>query len=167
QQDWLAVIEAFRISPNKWSMLAIEPYGGAINGRTSDETAFIHRNAHMNLYVDVFWLDESQEGPAVAFLDGFMVFMQGNFFNEESYQNYPRRTQLDYRDRYWGSSFATLLHIKKKFDPDDFFSYPQGVLEDPRHPYPDWDNVIPALRPVIRRTIEYLIPPVQEQPPST
>ena len=132
QGDWRDIIDVFLRTPNPWSMIGIEAYGGAINQPAEDATSFVHRNTSLDLYLDVFWMTDEQREPAVSFLDMFMEFMEKKYFNGRSYQNYPRRKQIDYRQRYWGDYFGQLLSIKRKYDPDTFFSFPQAVLPEPR-----------------------------------
>jgi hypothetical protein len=56
--------------------------------------------------------------------------MMAPYFNDHSYQNYPRRTQQDFRRRYWGSSFERLLAVKLKYDKNSFFQYAQSVSRE-------------------------------------
>lgn len=125
-KDWKKVCQLFKQSPNPWSCFAIEPYGGAINRMPRDATAFVHRDADMDFFVDVFWMTEPQRIEAQAWLDECMKTID-KMSNGESYQNYPRITQLDFRERYWKEAFPRLLEIKKKYDPGEFFWYAQSV----------------------------------------
>ena len=125
-KDWQKVCDFFETTPNPWSCIAIEPYGGQINQVKRDATAFIHRDADMDLFVDVFWMNESERVAVEAWLDRFMAMLDG-YGNGQSYQNYPRLSQTDYRERYWADQFDKLLRIKRKYDPDNFFHYAQSV----------------------------------------
>ncbi len=126
-EDWAHIIDLFLTSPNRSSLVCLEPYGGRINEIPEDSNAFIHRKVAMNLFLDVFWMSEDQQRKdAIAFLDRFMAMM-APYSNGQSYQNYPRRSQQDFRRRYWGKSFEKLLAVKRKYDPNNFFQYPQSV----------------------------------------
>jgi FAD/FMN-containing dehydrogenase len=141
---WCEVITRFLTGqPNNWSLLAIEPYGGAIAEVPEQETAFMHRKVDMDVYVDVFWMDEAKKSEAIGFLDQFMSFME-SYGNGQSYQNYPRSSQSDYRRRYWGAGniFPTLRAIKCKYDPQDFFKFPQGILPGLNDPDPPPSNAV-------------------------
>ena len=134
--DWINVINAFLRTPNRSSLVCIEPYGGAIKVVPAGANAFIHRDVDMDLFLDVFWMSEGQERTqAIAFLDRFVTVMHA-YFNGESYQNYPRRTQTDYRREFWGSWFHTLLAVKEKYDRRHFFRYAQDVSPDPNYSGP-------------------------------
>jgi FAD/FMN-containing dehydrogenase len=126
-KDWTHVINGFLQSPNRSSLVCMEPYGGRVSEISATFNAFIHRKVDMNLFLDVFWMSEGQErADSLAYLDQFVAMMEPHG-NGETYQNYPRRTQLDYRRRYWGRSFEKLLAIKQKYDKHNFFRYGQSI----------------------------------------
>jgi hypothetical protein len=142
--DWRAVIDEFLQSPNRSSMVAMEHYRGAISNKAEDEMAFMHRDVDMDLYLDVFWMNEPESVEAVAYLDRFMSFME-RFYNGQSYQNYPRLSQTDYRRRYWGRFFDDLLAVKRKYDKKTFFRSAQDISDDPYRPRSDPVSVLPGL----------------------
>lgn len=125
-RDWKKVCDLFRKSPTPWNCFAIEPYGGAINAVPRDFNAFVHRDADMDLFVDVFWMSEAQRVEAQAWLEECMRVIDG-YSNGESYQNYPRLSQTDYRERYWKEAFPRLLEVKQQVDPEGFFHYAQSI----------------------------------------
>jgi FAD/FMN-containing dehydrogenase len=133
--DWRRICRRFAESPNPWTAVVIEPYGGAINRQPRDHNAFVHRDADCDLFVDVFWMDPEQERQAREYLDDFMQLLDP-LGNGESYQNYPRASQADWRQRYFGEQFPRLLAIKRKFDPDNFFRYGQSISPEPGQPWP-------------------------------
>jgi len=132
QLNWAQMLRVFLESPNRSSLVCIEPYGGAITAKKAGENAFIHREVDMDLFLDVFWMSEDeQRTDAIAFLDRFMGNMAPHL-NGESYQNYPRRSQTDYRRSYWGRWYETLLAVKQKYDPTNFFQYGQSISPESR-----------------------------------
>ena len=131
--DWHGIITMFLATPNQSSMLGIEPYGGAISRVGRGDTAFIHRDAFMNIDFDVFWMSEDARGEAVHYLDRVMAFMR-SYTNGQSTQTYPRLGQADYRRRYWGEWFETLLAVKQKYDPDNIFSHAMPLVPEPGQP---------------------------------
>jgi FAD/FMN-containing dehydrogenase len=126
--EWNRLLKFFRKqSPNKLSVLVVEPYGGQINQLPKDFNAFVHRDSDMDLFLDVFWRTDAEMAPAKAFLDDFMAIVDSNYSNGESYQNYPRSSQTDYAKRFWGPNFKRLSQIKKKYDPYSFFRFDQSI----------------------------------------
>jgi FAD/FMN-containing dehydrogenase len=157
--DWAKICRRFEASPNPWSCVAIEPYGGAINRVPRDATAWVHRDADMDLFVDVFWMNDAEHAAIESYLDGFMDLL-APYGNGESYQNYPRLSQADYRAAYWAEQFPRLLSIKRKYDPGNFFHYAQSVSPAPGEKWP---------RPAPGRIVvePYSPPPIAAAPLST
>ena len=124
--EWQRVIDAFLATPNQYSVVCIEPYGGAISSRAPDANAFVHRQVDMDLFLDVFWLHGPEEIAATRYLDEFVAALQP-YFNGESYQNYPRRGLTNYLAQYFGSNLERLIGCKNLYDPDQVFRFPQGV----------------------------------------
>ena len=132
--EWQTIVERFLESPNPWTTIVFEPYGGAIAAVPEHDNAFIHRNVDMDMVVDVFWMTAEEHTAANDYLNGFVELI-APMTNGHSYQNYPRKGTPDYRWRYWGGSFATLLAIKQKYDPNNLFHYAQSISPaDPPEP---------------------------------
>ena len=134
-QEWQRVVKMAAAAPNPWGAVAFEPYGGAINAVARDATAFIHRTADTDIFVDVFWMNDTERAQVQAYLDDFMRLLEP-MSNGESYQNYPRLSQTDFRERYWAEQFPKLLRIKRKYDPQNFFRYAQSVSPEPGQRWP-------------------------------
>lgn len=126
QADWQTIIDYYKTSPNPWSLAYTEPYGGAINRYPVADSAFIHRNVDCDLVVDVFWRDQNERQVMEAWLDGFMALL-APFMNGHVYQNYCDGRLADFRTAYWGDAFDKLLQVKQKYDPSNFFCYPQSI----------------------------------------
>jgi FAD/FMN-containing dehydrogenase len=124
--DWQGVVKAFLRTPNQYSVVCIEPYGGAISARRPDFNAFVHRHVDMDLFLDVFWIREREEQAMKAYLDEFIASMHP-YFNGESYQNYPRPNLPNYLHQYFGSNLERLVGCKNIYDPDHVFRFPQGI----------------------------------------
>jgi len=126
QQEWNAIIKLFLATPNPYSYAYLELYGGAINVYPAEDNAFIHRSAAFNAVLDVFWITPEQQGPAQAFLDSWITLLD-TMSNGHVYQNYPRLNEPDYQWAYWGDAGPWLYEVKCKYDPGDFFNFPQQV----------------------------------------
>jgi FAD/FMN-containing dehydrogenase len=132
--DWAQVTRYFATAPHANNMIDIGPYGGAIGRESQTASAFVHRTHYMDFFVDSFYEgDAGADGASGAkeWLDGFTALMQP-FFNGHMYQNYPVPDFPDYRWAYWGDAFNSLLFVKQKYDPENFFHFEQGIT-----PYPE------------------------------
>jgi FAD/FMN-containing dehydrogenase len=125
--EWGRIIELFRSSPNQNNFIGLEAYGGAINSRAPDATAFWHRRAALDVFLFSFWLDEKQRESARAYVKDFDRVMEP-LSNGHSYQNYPNPESKDFGKMYFGGNLKRLVEVKRKYDPGDLFRYPQGLL---------------------------------------
>ncbi len=125
-EECSAIIELYRASPNEDNFIGFEAYGGAVNAIAPDATAFCHRTASMDVFLFSFWLREMSRESATAYVDQFDGVLQP-LSNGHSYQNYPNRRIEDFGNAYFGANLPRLLKVKKVYDPDDFFTFPQGL----------------------------------------
>lgn len=102
--------------------------GGKIDDKKSTDTAYFARGAKMLTSVDLGWLPKDQPKLAenIAWLEKFHAEME-QYTSKYSYVNFIDRNQNNYLDAYYGSNLDKLKTIKKKLDPNNFFTYPQGI----------------------------------------
>jgi FAD binding domain/Berberine and berberine like len=150
-QQWQSLLDFYVTAPNQpnqYSYICLELYGGAMNSYPIQDSAFIHRTSAFSAFMDVFWYGDEQQPLAEAFLDSWCSFMN-NFANGEIYQNYPSLNVPDYRASYWGQAFSGLLAAKQKYDPQNFFSFPQMIS-----PYPDGRASTPVWPPKVAQAVK-------------
>jgi len=135
QAQWAELTAAFERDRSGWACGNFEVYGGAINARPRRANAFIHRDVYADWFLDVFWNNDAEHKEAEAFLASMMEAWKPHL-NGHANQDYPRRSQTHYRWLFFGDAFNTLLWIKQKYDPDNFFRYPQSISPYP----PDWSG---------------------------
>jgi FAD/FMN-containing dehydrogenase len=126
-ERWCEVIDHFLASPDRTSFIALELYGGAINARAPDETAFVHRRASLDLFAWAFWTFEANAHRSIAWLDRFAA-IAGAMGNGRRYQNYPRRGYPDFRQEYFGENLDRLMAVKRRSDPHNLFAFEEGLL---------------------------------------
>jgi hypothetical protein len=130
---WQQVIDYYRTTPDPYNIVVIEPYGGAISAYPADDSAFIHRAVDMDFFVDSFW-SGTPDGPlrerAEEWLAGYLELVRP-WMNGHVYQDYPSRDLAGYRWAYWGHAFPTLLAVKQKYDPENFFEFEQSISPAP------------------------------------
>ncbi|MEM7417879.1 MAG: BBE domain-containing protein, partial [Gemmatimonadota bacterium] len=129
--EWQEVFDFFATAPNPGNTIGMEIGGGAVSAYPAGKSAYIHRDVYMDFFVDSFWYDPEDEEKAKQWILDFRAIME-KYWNGHSYQNYPRRDNTDYRYMYFGEAFNSLLAVKQKYDPDNFFTFPQAI-----EPIPD------------------------------
>ena len=141
EADWQAFFDLFAEGArciNPYNLIVLEAYGGAINRVGPCDTAFIHRDVLMDVYVDAFWSEDRERLGSFdanqAWMDRVAGFL-AKHCNGHYYQNYPQRNMPNFRWQYWGDAFNSLLFVKKKYDPGNRFRFEQSIApypEDPR-----------------------------------
>jgi len=124
--EWSGIVDLYRASPSTNNFIGLEPYGGAINAVAPEATAFWHRRATTDIFLYAFWLYEHLRQEADAYVKEFDRVVQP-LSNGHSYQNYPHRDNVDFGRMYFGGNLGRLLEVKRKYDPDNLFTYPQGL----------------------------------------
>jgi len=122
---WTAIVKHFATRLNDTSAVILEPYGGAINSYSGDN-AFIHRDVHMDFFVDSFFFKPEEWDAANAWLDGYMKIVEP-YSNGQQYQNYPRRNTANYPQAFWGDAYPALQQVKAQYDPLNVFQFPMGI----------------------------------------
>ena len=79
-------------------------------------------------------MTDEQRQVAERFLRD-MIDAWSPFLNGHANQDYPRRSQKNFRWLFWGGAFNTLLGVKQKYDPNNFFHFEQSIS-----PYPDGEQ---------------------------
>jgi FAD/FMN-containing dehydrogenase len=108
---------------------ALFTWGGAINDVPVDATAFPHRDVLFLLSMDTSWQpDESPEvvRDNVDWLTELHRDM-GGFAADASYVNFTDADLDDWRGAYHGPNAARLAEVKRRYDPDRVFSFPQAI----------------------------------------
>lgn len=108
---------------------ALFALGGAINEVAQDATAFVHRSSLFIVDVGADWGDDDpKDSPAKhrAWLDDAYRTVFGS--PTRMYANFPDPNVANAQQAYYGANYARLRAVKRRYDPDGFFWYPQGVM---------------------------------------
>jgi FAD/FMN-containing dehydrogenase len=125
--DYINIMTYFKTSPNDYTMVDMEGYGGVINQYPLGKSAFIHRDVTMDFFCDAFFDEATHDQKQnEEWINAFFDFM-AQYGNGHSYQNYPNRDQENFKWAYWGPYYNQLVVIKQKYDPNNFFHYQQSI----------------------------------------
>jgi FAD/FMN-containing dehydrogenase len=126
--DGIAVLKHFlETAPASSNLVQLEAYGGAINRLAPDATAFPHRAGTLfNMQYQAYW-KQSSAGPAqIDWIAQFRHAMQP-YVSGRAYSNYCDAAISDWPQAYYGANLARLMRIKAKYDPGNFFNFPQSI----------------------------------------
>jgi FAD/FMN-containing dehydrogenase len=108
-------------------------HGGAINRVGAAETAFVHRDAVFSLRYAAFWPADApaETGPAVL---GWIRDVHAAIAPHVSHAavvNYPDPGLAGWARAYYGANLRRLVAVKREYDPDNLFRYPQSIPTRP------------------------------------
>jgi FAD binding domain/Berberine and berberine like len=109
--------------------VALFAWGAAINRVAPDATAFVHRDALFLMAYDTAWGPHDPRRVVdanvhwLARLEADIAPHVSGF----SYQNFIDRSLEDWKHAYYGANLERLVRVKRKYDPDHFFHFEQGI----------------------------------------
>lgn len=109
--------------------VSFDAFGGAIAEPASDATAFPWRSALADIQYTATW-PSALAGTNPARFDNFVQSMRRAlqpYVGNAAYVNYADPHLRDYAVAYWDSNLPRLTSIKRTYDPQDVFSFPQSV----------------------------------------
>lgn len=134
-EQFQRMVDYYKTSPGLYNIVSMEPYGGAITDLKPDATAFVHRDGYFDIFVDSFWMpnqDEKIEQKAHEIAkdwldDYFESDKMKDIWSEYYYQNYPYQDYKNWEKGYFGTNYPKLRKVKKCYDPQNFFNFPQSI----------------------------------------
>ncbi|MFD9006803.1 FAD-binding oxidoreductase [Streptomyces sp. NPDC059582] len=106
--------------------IALTALGGAVNRVSPTATAFVHRRSRMLAQYIASWGAGASGTTAQSWLTTAHRAMKP-YASGAAYQNYTDQTLTDWRKAYYGQAATRLTQLKKQYDPNRFFTYPQAL----------------------------------------
>jgi FAD/FMN-containing dehydrogenase len=107
-------------------------WGGAIGRVAPEATAFVHRGPAFLMDNETSW--SSRDSPRVvsAGLDWVAGIYDAlaPYGTDQAYQNFMDPALKDWERAYYGANLDRLIRVKRRYDPDRVFRFPQGIPED-------------------------------------
>ena len=124
-RKFLEEVPPLSAPPSQASMVQLLSGGGAIEDVPLDATAAYHRRSKFVVQYDGYWTAPQDYAPTYD----WVVNMREKLLPYASYGyvNYHDATLKDFGHDYYGTNFERLVEVKAKWDPDNFFNFPQSI----------------------------------------
>lgn len=119
----LAQIKAVRGGTGSFALTAL---GGAVNRVSPTATAFVHRRSRMLAQYIAAWRPGTSGTAAQSWLATAHGALRP-YASGAAYQNYTDPALKNWRTAYYGDAAARLAQVKKTYDPQRFFTFPQAL----------------------------------------
>ncbi len=94
--------------------------------------AYPWRGARCSLQYQAYWENPADGPAAVGWVNGLRRAMLP--WTRGAYVNYIDADIADWPEAYYAGSLPRLLRVKRRYDPDDVFAFPQGLSSAYRGP---------------------------------
>lgn len=107
--------------PGAYTMVYLEPLGGAIGRVDPEATAFPHRDAPLGVHVLAGWEDPAADEETMAWARALHEAL-APYATGGVYLNLLGEDELDRGDAAWGANRERLAEIRRRWDPEGLFA---------------------------------------------
>jgi FAD/FMN-containing dehydrogenase len=121
------MVDKFAICPSPMSGIVIEPYHGAVTRVSVSSTAVPHRERGYNVLIISEWLDPTTSDRNIAWARDTYAALTP-YLAARRYVNYlDADERADAVRAAYGSNYARLAELKRKYDPENIFHLNQNI----------------------------------------
>ena len=121
-----AVVDHCRRAPTEFCLFFVEPLGGRIASVAPDATAFVHRGELMCATIIGVWTEPRQATDTLAWTKSFYAALDCAR-SGGAYVNYADDDLADWKVAYYGANYDRLARLRRQYDPDGLFTFPQAI----------------------------------------
>ncbi len=112
--------------PGIFTIVGFDPFGGAINRIKENATAFSQRSASYILGIWGGWIEQNDDENNINWIRELYEKMKP-FASGGTYGNFLDKDDDNKIKASFGSNYERLQLVKRKYDPDNFFSNNQNI----------------------------------------
>ncbi|KAF4409320.1 FAD-binding oxidoreductase [Streptomyces lycii] len=100
--------------------------GAVLDNAPAKRSSFAHRDAPICVEYLGHWKDSAHDSEHLDWLTATREELHG-FMTGGAYVNSPDRDLADWLHAYYGGNLPGLMDVKRRYDPDDVFSFEQSI----------------------------------------
>ncbi len=108
-----------------YASVALYALGGKVRLLRPRDTAFYYRNANFIIGIETVWRDDLAQCASCEWL--YARYQCLHCLTKGSYINFPYINTFDYMNAYYGGNAGRLMDVKRRYDPDNLFCFPQSI----------------------------------------
>jgi FAD/FMN-containing dehydrogenase len=121
-----AIVEYAESWPSEQTIVVLEHMHGAASRVPATETAFGLRRVHYSINIMPGWNDAALAEKCIGWARGFASVLEA-FGASDAYVNYLGDEGSSAVKASYGVNYERLAHLKKKYDPENFFRFNQNI----------------------------------------
>jgi len=106
--------------PGEFTLVYLEPFGGAVARVPPDATAFPHREAPMAIHIFPGWIDRAEDTRIMEWTQTFHEALRPQATGG-TYVNLLAGDEQDRPRAAYGANYERLSELKRRYDPDNRF----------------------------------------------
>lgn len=129
KEDVLQVKEELfqQVVGNPGIIFQVNTLGGAVADKQFEEgSCYPHRQLPYLGELQAYWEQPSQEARLLSAFEAIQSLFRKSGI-QAHYSNYPDVNFQDWETAYYGRHYPRLQELKRKYDPDALFDYPQAI----------------------------------------
>jgi FAD/FMN-containing dehydrogenase len=107
-------------------IIRCDPFGGAVAAKPLSSSGFFGRAAQFWLLFATAWDNQTDAAANFAWSKAIFLAMLP-FTSPYCYTGFPMLDIPNYLLSYYGSLLPSLQATKQRYDPDNFFQFPQSI----------------------------------------
>lgn len=123
----ISIIKEFMESPPENNIVAIVFHGlnGAVSKIKPKDTAYYYRNAWFNINPWATWTSPNSSDAGINWINQLSQKLRD--YTSGEYVNSPDLSLINWQEAYYGMNYKRLRHVKRKYDPENVFHFPQSI----------------------------------------
>lgn len=109
-----------------YTAISLYGLGGAISNINKLDTAYYYRDARFIMGIQSVWDEDIYSTENKEWVKKNFKFIRT--LTDGSFVNFPLDELDNYEKEYYGDNITKLRDIKKKYDPNNVFNYPQSIM---------------------------------------